>query len=54
MRREFDRNTPPDQRWRQGLVGAGHQIDRQIRCNRQIQPGNVFNRRLRIALQIGC
>ena len=53
MRREYDQNTPGVQKFVFARNGGGQMIDRQVRCNRQIQAGNVFVRRLRIAVQSG-
>lgn len=47
MRRQFNRNMPHQQRFVQGRMAFGNSIEKNVHANKNVTPGNTFNRVIR-------
>ena len=47
MRRQFNQNMPHQQRFVQSQMSFGNAIEKNVRANKYVQPGNTFNRVIR-------
>lgn len=47
MRRQFNRNMPHQQRFVQGRMAFGNAIEKNVHANKNVTPGNTFNRVIR-------
>jgi hypothetical protein len=54
MRRQFNRDMPPQQRFVQGRMSFGNAIEKNIRANKTVQPGNTFNKVIRPEFPSDC